>query len=112
MSRHFRKLEYQPIKFILDFKLNYIQGRIVNRISKYNLKYHPEYLREIINLCNMGESLKPEYSVIRNDLSLGAYTKQFSKSRVRKIIILTLAQNYSEIKDIINSLIKEHENKG
>lgn len=50
--------EYQPIEFINDYNLNFVQGNILKYVVRHKKKNGVEDLRKAMHYCDLGQTLK------------------------------------------------------
>lgn len=50
--------EYQPIEFINDYNLNFVQGNILKYVVRHKKKNGVEDLKKAMHYCELGQTLK------------------------------------------------------
>lgn len=61
---HYSKMKIQPIDYILENDLSYLQGNVIKYISRYKDKNGIEDIRKAIHYCEL--IIEKEYNVSKN----------------------------------------------
>lgn len=103
------KLPYQPIKFIVENRLNFIQGNIVKYVSRYKGKNGLQDLEKASHYAELGQELhddQVERVVFRSAASDYCKANSFGID-IEIIIFLVMLKRYAlaaaKIKALINT---------
>lgn len=114
-GKHYES-EYQPIQFMADFQLNYIQGNVLKYVTRYKKKNGREDLEKAIHYCELGKLFKfPKTSIWDGDKD-GKVNRYILVNGMSKPIgmyfIWQLCMNHLDVcKKQIQELIEEEYNK-
>lgn len=100
-------LPYQPIKFIVENKLNFIQGNIVKYISRYKSKNGLEDLEKAKHYAELGLELEGNQNLVcaEGDVLLYCMANSFSELQ-RMVILKAVCKEYSQASKEISKLIE------
>lgn len=102
-------MPYQPIKFITENNLNFIQGNIVKYVSRYKNKNGLQDLEKALHYAELGQELDthPLSKPVFTD-ACGIYcsANHISSMGVHLAIYFTMLKRYSDAANNIKTLIK------
>ena len=111
---HYKKYSYQPIEFICDMNLNFIQGNIIKYIArdKGNRK---EDLEKIIHYCELAQEFEVTNDHMNdNESKEWRFIRQFKNkvsdneySFINRVVIYTLISEW----DVVIVFVKTELNK-
>lgn len=96
-GNHYKDLAYQPVAFITDTKMNFIQGSIIKYVSRFKSKNGREDLDKAKHFTNLGKILNPDNFVRCVDAAEVAEdycVKNGFSEEVENIVYFTLVQDW------------------
>jgi len=107
-GNHYKKYSYQPIEFICDMNLNFIQGNIIKYITR-DKGNREEDLQKIVHYCELAQEFD-----VKSDLLVTASVKSdieefaslFDDIHISPIIYSTLRCHWDWITDRVTYMIK------
>lgn len=106
------KSNYQPIQFMADYNLNYIQGNVLKYVVRFRKKNGIEDLKKAIHYCELGKAVKFE-NISEWDADKSGRVSRFllengMREPVGMYFIWHLCRNHlDKCKECIEELIKE-----
>lgn len=107
-GNHYKKYRYQPIEFICDMGLNFIQGNIIKYIAR-NKGNREEDLRKIIHYCELAQEFDVKSFLyvtpsVKSDIK--KFASQFDDIQISPIIHNTIECHWDWVIDIVTYMIK------
>lgn len=107
---HYSKFVKQPIEFILDFKLDFIQGNIVKYVLRHKFKNGKQDLEKALSYSKLAEEKK--LNKVRNlgeitENKIGNYCRinNINDLNIYYILFYTVCNKYNRVSLIIEDLI-------
>lgn len=100
-------MPYQPIKFITENKLNFIQGNIIKYVSRYKSKNGRQDLEKALHYAELGQELhddQVERTVFRSE-ALNYCTANSFGIGIEIIVLYTMLKRYALVATKIKALI-------
>ena len=110
---HYKKYEYQPVEFINDLDLGFIQGNIIKYVVRYKDKNGQEDIKKIIHYCQLAIELKTKGAASK----LHVYNEQYAKFMMQLgldeligyVVRYTIAGKWGHIINVCNLKLKQNE---
>lgn len=107
---HYKNMAIQPIEFIVNAKLTFIQGNIIKYISRYKDKNGAQDIKKCIHYANLSIDLDCKNENLHNTAVGLAYTyckaNNLSDAQ-RDIIVATAFDDYYKVKRLCGFLLKK-----
>lgn len=105
---------YQPIKFIIDVRADFIQGNIIKYVTRYRYKGGIEDLRKAIHYCDIAEELnvksKSPVTISKLQTLCRRYVKNNELTDLQYYAIqFCCSGNYKWVKRNLKEIIKKEE---
>lgn len=105
---HYKDCAYQPVQFINDLDLNFIQGNITKYLTRYKRKDGKKDLEKILHYGCLGWELNPRYYGNGDRDKTLYYAKCNNISPIGlDILFATIKQDYEKVVQLAKSLIDE-----
>lgn len=101
--------DYQPLKLILKYNLNFIQGSIIKYVTRHRRKNKEEDLLKALSLCETGLNFDKYnflYYDVKNDVYDYCKKNELNSYLYEKLIIDILKKDYKDAIDNIKAIIK------
>jgi len=95
-GNHYKNMDPQPIEFIMENDLNFIQGNIVKYISRFEHKNGVEDLKKIVHYAKLGLELDNDRHWLDRDTvnSLSQFLGQNDFTQFKGDIVLYACKKY------------------
>lgn len=108
---HYMNMAVQPIEFIVNAKLTFIQGNIIKYISRYKYKNGAQDINKCIHYAKLAIDLDSKNESVCSNIAVGlaySYCKANNLSSAQTdIIVATTFDDYNKVKRLCSLLLKK-----
>ena len=106
-GNHYKKYEYQPIEFINDLNLSFIQGNIIKYIVRHNDKNGIQDIDKAIHYCELAIQLECITNLSMSQINnANKFILQFEDDFIKQCISNVLVGNWKLIIKMCKNKIK------
>lgn len=101
--------DYQPLKLILKYNLNFIQGSIIKYVTRHRRKNKEEDLLKALSLCETGLNFDKYnflYYDVKNDVFDYCKKNELNSCLYENVVFYVLKKDYKNAIDNIKAIIK------